>query len=72
MIKNNDEILLFEDFGESVDGTSKRTLRTRFADGSKLIVHAEVSMPPTEELTPREVEYYDPIRGEMFTESKAR
>ena len=65
----DDEILFFEDFGESVDGTSIRTIRASFTDGTKITAHAEVSIPPSNELTPREVEYYDPMSGEILTES---
>ena len=65
----DDEILFIEDYGESGDGTSKWTIRASFADGTKLTAQAEIFMPPPEELTPRDVEYYDPISGEMLTES---
>jgi len=65
----DDEILFIEDYGESGDGTSKWTIRASFADGTILTAQAEICMPPPEELTPREVEYFDPIIGEMLTES---
>ena len=65
----DDEILFFEDFGESRDRISKWIIRASFADGTKLTAQAEISMPPPEELTPREVEYYDPLRDEMLTGS---
>ena len=65
----DDEILFFEDFGESRDRISKWIIRASFADGTKLTAQAEISMPPPEELTPREVEYFDPFMGEMLTES---
>ena len=65
----DDEILFFEDYGESGDRISKWIIRASFADGTKLTAQAEIFMPPPEELTPREVEYYDPMRGEMLTES---
>jgi len=69
MRNHDDEILLLEDFGESGDGISTWTIRASFADGTKLITQVEICIPPPEELTPREVEYYDPIIGEMMTES---
>jgi len=69
MRNHDDEILLLEDFGESGDGTCTWTIRASFADGTKLTAQVEICIPPPEELTPREVEYYDPIIGEMMTES---
>jgi hypothetical protein len=65
----DDEILFLEDYGESGDGTSIWTIRASFADGTTLTAQAKIHMPPPEELTPQEVEYYDPIRGETVTES---
>lgn len=65
----DDEILFIEDYGESGDGTSKWTIRASFADGTKFTAQAEICLPPPEELTPREVEYFDPFMGEMLTES---
>ena len=69
MSEYDDEILFIEDYGESGDRISKWIIRASFADGTKLTAQAEICMPPPEELTPREVEYYDPMRGEMLTGS---
>lgn len=65
----DDEILLLEDYGESRDGTSTRTIRASFADGTILTAQAKIRMPPPEELTPSDVAYYDPIREETVMES---
>ena len=65
----DDKILFLEDYGESEDGTSKWTIQASFADGTILTAHAKIRLPPPEELTPRDVEYYDPIRDETVTES---
>ena len=69
MSEYDDEILFFEDYGESGDRISKWIIRASFADGTKLTAKAEICIPPPEELTPREVEYYDPMRGEVWTGS---
>ncbi len=71
MRDNDDEILFLEDYGESDDEVSIWTIQVSFADGTKLTAQAESRMPPAEELTPREVEFYDPITGEKMIESDA-
>lgn len=65
----SDEILFIEDYGESAGGISSWTIRASFADGTKFTAQAEIAMPPPEELTPKEVEYYDPVTGETKLES---
>ena len=67
----DDEILFLEDYGESDDEVSIWTIQVSFADGTKLTAQAESRMPPAEELTPREVEFYDPITGQKVIESDA-
>jgi len=66
-----DEILSIEDYGENDNHISVWTIRVLFADGTQLTVQAESRMPPAEELTPREVEFYDPITGKKSIESDA-